>query len=111
MFGNLIRNAVEACEAKGIGAVVTIRGQIDRSHGTCRVVVDDNGPGIPEQDREKVFRPFFTSRSRGTGLGLAIVQKIVLTHHGRVSVGVSAAGGARIEVTFRLVPPKSISSL
>ena len=111
VFGNLIRNAVEACEAKGIEAVVTITGQIDRSHGTCRVTVDDNGPGIPAEDREKVFRPFFTTRSRGTGLGLAIVQKIVVTHHGRVSAGASPAGGARIEATFRLTAPKSISGL
>ena len=64
--------------------------------------VEDNGPGIPESERTKVFRPFFTSRARGTGLGLAIVQKIVLTHQGRVSVGTSLAGGAAIELTFRL---------
>jgi signal transduction histidine kinase len=66
------------------------------------VSVEDNGPGIPEGAREKVFRPFFTSRARGTGLGLAIVQKIVLTHQGRVGVGTSRAGGAAIELTFRL---------
>jgi two-component system sensor histidine kinase FlrB len=58
-----------------------------------------------------VFRPFFTTRSRGTGLGLAIVQKIVLTHHGRVSVGASAGGGASIELTFRLAVPERISAL
>ena len=102
VFGNLIRNAVEACEAKGLAAVVTVTAQIDRSHGVCRVAVDDNGPGIAPEDREKVFRPFFTTRSRGTGLGLAIVQKIVVTHHGRVAAGASASGGARIELTFRL---------
>jgi len=64
--------------------------------------VDDNGPGIPAADRDKVFRPFFTSRSRGTGLGLSIVQKIVLTHHGRVAIGTGPAGGASVELTFRL---------
>jgi signal transduction histidine kinase len=64
--------------------------------------VADNGPGIPESARERVFQPFFTTRSRGTGLGLAIVQKIVVTHNGRVGVGVSAAGGASIDLTFPL---------
>ena len=111
VFGNLIRNAVEACEAKGTPAAVSITGHIDRSHGTCRVTVDDNGPGIPAEDREKVFRPFFTTRSRGTGLGLAIVQKIIVTHHGRVTAGASPSGGARIDATFRLAASKSISSL
>jgi signal transduction histidine kinase len=111
VFGNLVRNAAEASESKGLVPVVTITGQIDRSHGACRVTVEDNGPGIPPQDRDKVFRPFFTTRSRGTGLGLAIVQKIVLTHHGRVAVASSPAGGASIELTFRLRTPERISAL
>ena len=62
----------------------------------CRIAritaVADNGPGIPESARERVFQPFFTTRSRGTGLGLAIVQKIVVTHNGRVTAGASARG-------------------
>jgi nitrogen fixation/metabolism regulation signal transduction histidine kinase len=111
VFGNLVRNAAEASESKGLVPIIAITGQIDRTHGTCRVTVEDNGPGIPLQDREKVFRPFFTTRSRGTGLGLAIVQKIVLTHHGRVAIGSSPAGGASIELTFRLNPPERISAL
>ena len=64
--------------------------------------VADNGPGIPEAARDRVFQPFFTTRSRGTGLGLAIVQKIVVTHNGRVAVGTSAGGGAKIDLTFPL---------
>jgi signal transduction histidine kinase len=102
VFSNLLRNAAEACESVGRIPVVVIEGHVDRPHRACRVSVEDNGPGIPESEREKVFRPFFTSRSRGTGLGLAIVQKIVLTHQGRVSIGTSRAGGAAIELTFRL---------
>jgi signal transduction histidine kinase len=52
-----------------------------------------------------VFQPFFTTRSRGTGLGLAIVQKIVVTHNGRVVIGVSSGGGARVDFTFPLASP------
>jgi len=52
--------------------------------------------------RDRVFQPFFTTRSRGTGLGLAIVQKIVVIHNGRVAVGTSAGGGAKIDLTFPL---------
>jgi signal transduction histidine kinase len=102
VFGNLLRNAAEACEAVGRTPAIVVDGSVDRSHRTCRVTVEDNGPGIPAVQREKVFRPFFTSRSRGTGLGLAIVQKIVLIHQGRVVIGTGRAGGAAIELTFRL---------
>ncbi len=102
VFGNLLRNAAEACDAAGRTPVIVVDGSVDRSHRTCRVSVEDNGPGIPPADREKVFRPFFTSRSRGTGLGLAIVQKIVLIHEGRVAIGAGRAGGASVELTFRL---------
>jgi two-component system sensor histidine kinase PilS (NtrC family) len=102
VFGNLLRNAAEACEAVGRTPAIVVDGSVDRTHRTCRVSVEDNGPGIPPAQREKVFRPFFTSRSRGTGLGLAIVQKIVLIHQGRVAIGTGRAGGAAVELTFRL---------
>jgi len=69
---------------------------------TCRIVVDDNGPGVPESARSKIFQPFFTTRSRGTGLGLAIVLKLVVTHNGRVAVAASPLGGASFQLTFPL---------
>ena len=102
VFGNLLRNAAEACESAGITPAITIGGQVDPAARSCRVSVDDNGPGIAEEMRERVFRPFVTTRSRGTGLGLAIVQKIVLMHNGRVTTGVSPSGGARLQLTFYL---------
>jgi two-component system, NtrC family, nitrogen regulation sensor histidine kinase GlnL len=100
MFANLVRNAAEACDASGKRPQIVIRGAVDHSRGLCRVTVDDNGPGIAESDRDRVFQPFFTTRSRGTGLGLSVVQKIVVTHNGRVSVGRSTMGGASIEILF-----------
>ena len=100
VFGNLIRNAAEACAGAGIEPRIAIRGSIDAARGAGRISVDDNGPGIPAADRERVFQPFFTTRARGTGLGLSLVQKIVVMHNGRVSVGRSPAGGAGIELTF-----------
>jgi two-component system sensor histidine kinase PilS (NtrC family) len=102
VFSNLLRNAAEACASVGRTPSIVVEGRIDRAHRTCRVTVEDNGPGIPAGQREKVFHPFVTSRSRGTGLGLAIVQKIVLTHQGRVIIGTARAGGAAVELTFRL---------
>ena len=111
VFGNLIRNAAEASQTAGRTPSIRISGTTDMSHAMCRVSVEDNGPGIPVPQRDKVFRPFFTTRSRGTGLGLAIVQKIVLTHHGRVTIGESSAGGASIDLTFRLATAQAVSSL
>jgi two-component system nitrogen regulation sensor histidine kinase GlnL len=103
VFGNLLRNATEACAAVGVAPRVVFAGDMDQTQ--CRVSVRDNGPGIPEDARERVFQPFFTSRARGTGLGLSIVQKIVVTHNGRVTVGTSEAGGASLLVTLPLMTP------
>jgi signal transduction histidine kinase len=74
----------------------------------CRVSVDDNGPGIPDDARARVFEPFFTTRSRGTGLGLAIVQKVVVNHNGRVSATRSPLGGASIHLAFPLAGARTI---
>lgn len=102
VFGNLVRNAAEACDATGVVPVIGIHGEIDLASGSCQVAVEDNGPGIPESARERIFQPFFTTRSRGTGLGLAIVQKIVVMHNGRVLVRTSPAGGASLQVVLPL---------
>jgi signal transduction histidine kinase len=64
------------------------------------VAVSDNGPGIPPADHGRIFRPFFTTRSRGSGLGLSIVQKSVLLHNGSISVDPSVTTGARFEMSF-----------
>lgn len=100
VFDNLIRNAAEACESASVKPSIVISGHVDER--TCRVMVDDNGPGIPDKALDRVFTPFFTTRSRGTGLGLAIVQKIVVTHNGRVVAAKSPRGGASIQLTFPL---------
>jgi signal transduction histidine kinase len=102
VFGNLIRNAVEACEIAGVVPQVAIRGEADAAQRICRVSVDDNGPGVAPEARERIFQPFFTTRSRGTGLGLAIVQKILVMHNGRVSVRDAPGGGASVQVVLPL---------
>jgi len=102
-FSNLVRNAVEACAGAGVAPIVDVAASVDVTKGTCTVNVDDNGPGVPPQERERIFQPFFTSRKHGTGLGLALVQKIVVSHNGRVSVGTSPAGGARLHVVLPII--------
>jgi signal transduction histidine kinase len=66
------------------------------------VSVIDNGPGINPSDRERIFRPFFTTKGRGTGLGLALVQKIVVSHNGRITAGAAQGGGASMQVVLPL---------
>ena len=69
-----------------------------RSGRTCEIVVEDDGPGIPPEDRERVFQRFYRSSDdgRGTGLGLAIVRWIAKAHAGTVTIAQSGeAGGAR----------------
>lgn len=65
-----------------------------------RVRIDDDGPGIPEADRARVFDPFFTQRKGGFGLGLSIVQQIVLAHGGHIAVTKSTLGGACFTIDF-----------
>jgi two-component system, NtrC family, sensor histidine kinase PilS len=101
-FSNLVRNAVEACVDASVAPGVSVDGQIDASQGVARISIADNGPGIEAADRERIFRPFFTTKGRGTGLGLALVQKIIVSHNGRISVGVAPGGGANLQVILPL---------
>jgi PAS domain S-box-containing protein len=102
VFANLIRNAAEACAGADRVPAIAVGGRADAGQQLAFVSVQDNGPGIPEADRARIFQPFVTTRARGSGLGLSIVQKIVLLHNGRVTVGASESGGARIDMSFPL---------
>ncbi len=79
MFCNILDNAVQAAET-----VPDIRIRAHHEDDRVRIVVTDNGPGIPESLREKVFDPFFTTREEGSGLGLAITKEIVHAHGGEI---------------------------
>lgn len=90
---NLIRNASEALrEGKTPSPRVDVTlAQVNRM---ARIEVRDNGPGIRGEELERVFDPYYTTKSEGTGLGLAIVKKIVLEHHGSIACVTSPLGGA-----------------
>jgi two-component system, NtrC family, sensor histidine kinase AtoS len=91
-FSNLLRNAIEACAAAKVIPAVVVDSQVSAEDGACTLVVSDNGPGFPEDSRDRVFHPFFTTKPQGTGLGLALVQKIVVSHNGRVTAGPGPGG-------------------
>lgn len=98
-FSNLLRNALEACEGAAVAPAIIVIGSVVAGR-RLKIAVNDNGPGIDPVVASRVFRPFFTTKGRGTGLGLAIVQKVIVSHNGRVGIGVSPAGGASLQVTL-----------
>ncbi len=91
---NLIRNAVEAIAPHG-RVTVAVAGDADN----VRLRVDDDGPGIPDAVRARIYEPFFTTKDAGTGLGLSIVYSIVTLHGGTVEID-SGAGGTRVHVAL-----------
>ncbi|NVE94015.1 sensor histidine kinase [Altererythrobacter lutimaris] len=96
---NILKNAVEAVEARAANAEPDYRGRIGvemASNKTMlRVCVSDNGIGLPNE-RERITEPYMTTRERGTGLGLAIVHKIVDEHGGDLSFSAVEGGGTRV---------------
>ena len=99
-FSNLLRNALDACIAAGVAPAIHIQSEIDSPQNTLRIAFNDNGGGIQPELRERVFRPFFTTKRNGTGLGLALVQKIIVFHNGRIVAGSSPSGGASMQISL-----------
>jgi len=97
---NLVENAVLSAREAG-RAPVQVRVTVRLDPGEVTLLVDDNGPGIDQERRERVFEPYETSRKSGTGLGLAIVKKIVLDHGGEIWIEDSPLGGARFLLRLR----------
>src|SRR5262249_3838070 len=81
VFQNLLLNGAHAMQGRG-----TIRVDVKAADGMCEIAVRDRGPGIPPGIREKIFTPFFTTKSRGTGLGLPTAKRLVEAHSGRITV-------------------------
>ncbi len=108
VLSNLIANALKFSPA---GTRVTIREF--RHNGAVCVAVQDQGCGIPPEDREMIFQPFATAapkgttRERSTGLGLAIVRKIVASHGGSVELESEVGRGSTFTVRFPLRPPEA----
>ncbi len=101
-MSNLLRNAIEACQRAGVVPLIRVHGDLDTVEHMVSVAVHDNGPGLPVADRDRLFQPFFTTRSNGTGLGLALVQKFVVTHNGHVRADDHPDGGAVFTVHLPL---------
>jgi two-component system, NtrC family, sensor histidine kinase HydH len=95
---NIARNGVEAMRGHG-----NLSLEVGRDNGEVRIAIADTGPGIPPEERWRIFQPFFSQKSGGTGLGLAIAQRIVASHGGRIDLESAPGQGSRFTVCLPLV--------
>lgn len=92
VFTNLISNAVDAMSKEGGTLAVKIGLNHELARQQVEVLISDNGPGIPDEIKDRIFEPFVTTKSQGTGLGLAITKRIITAHRGSIRVN-SFPGG------------------
>jgi two-component system nitrogen regulation sensor histidine kinase NtrY len=111
LVGNLADNAVQSMLEASIEEprLRLVVGISESSPNFVKVVIEDNGPGIPDSMREKIFDPYVTSKASGLGLGLAIVRRIAIEHMGRVRC--EAAQGGRFVLELPLLSAENRLSL
>jgi CheY-like chemotaxis protein/anti-sigma regulatory factor (Ser/Thr protein kinase) len=106
---NLVFNARDAMAGRTIGV---IRVRLSATGNEVSISVEDDGPGIPAENVDKLFEPFFTTKRSGTGLGLAVVKQIVERHHGRIETENREGGGASFTISIptrvQLAPPHEV---
>ena len=108
LFNNVVDNAVRYTPPGGRVSVAC-----ERDRDNVQVAIEDTGPGIPEEERERVFDRFYRGRSAagsGTGLGLAIVSQVAEMHRGRVALETAPAGGLRVLVRLPVLAAESAST-
>ena len=99
VISNLLENAFRWTPDGGrVGLALT---QVD---GTIRVAVDDTGPGIPEEEQERIFRPFWSQDGQGTGLGLAIARELAAALGGGIELRTAPGEGSRFELVLPARP-------
>ena len=107
VLANLIENGVHAGVEAGRAGKVVVAWRADDRAEVVAITVDDEGKGVPELDRDRIFEPYVTSKATGTGLGLAISRKIAIEHGGELALAPDRAptGGARFVVSLPLRGP------
>ncbi|MDH3283993.1 MAG: ATP-binding protein, partial [Acidobacteriota bacterium] len=113
---NLLDNAVAAIDGRDASGEIVVRTSWNANLGCVSLEVEDDGVGLSETDRGRLFLPTFSRTPGGTGLGLAIVHRIVTEHGGRIRAEERAGGGTRIVVELpasviqSAAPPRSLES-
>jgi signal transduction histidine kinase len=96
-FSNILRNAVEACEERGIVEIVAA----PDDDGGLVIEIRDHGPGVAPEMAERIFDPYCTGKAGGTGLGLALVKQTIEMHGGTISLNETPGGGATFLIRMR----------
>jgi len=109
---NLLKNAAEAIDARnspleGRLPPGKIHLELRGDENSISLAVEDNGKGLPVEERNSLTEPYVTTRQKGTGLGLAIVKKIMEDHHGRLELGDRPGGGAIVSLIWPRHQPKA----
>jgi signal transduction histidine kinase len=99
VFRNILENSLAAC-ADPVEITVACSDAVLQGRPALQVSVRDNGPGLNAEQRQRIFEPFYTTKTKGTGLGMAIARRIIEAHGGRIAVGTGAARGAEILITL-----------
>jgi two-component system, NtrC family, nitrogen regulation sensor histidine kinase NtrY len=89
---NIFDNAIEAMNKKGR---ITVRAVYEKPRQRVQIAISDTGPGVPAEDRTRLFLPYFSTKKKGTGLGLAIVSQIIREHNGSIQVEDNQPTGAK----------------
>ena len=99
---NVLLNAVHAVDKDG---VIRINTRMESSRGIIRIEIKDNGCGIDKQQINKIFDPFFSTKSSGTGLGLAVSYGIIQSHQGDIRVESWPGRGTHLTIDLPILPP------
>lgn len=97
---NLIRNAIDAMNEHDGERKLRVRSRFRPDDGMCEIDIEDTGPGILPEHMDKLFNPFFTTKTQGMGQGLPICKSIIERHGGRLDVEVPDEGGTRFRFTL-----------
>jgi PAS domain S-box-containing protein len=93
VFQNLLINSAHAMQGKG-----RIRVAVEPADSICQIAFVDAGPGIPPDLRDKIFTPFFTTKTRGSGLGLPTVKRLIEAHNGQIAIHCPPSGGTTVMI-------------
>ena len=100
VVANLVANAIEAMDTVADRArTLRVKSVIGEPDGVL-IMVEDSGPGIDPENADRIFHPFFTTKSQGTGMGLPICRSIIEAHNGRLSVRPAADRGSVFEISL-----------
>ena len=97
IFENIIKNAVDAMEKHGTLTIIT---RISKGGEFAEVTFEDTGPGIADEDKDKIFQPLYSTKTKGIGFGLSICQQIIEKHGGKIDAFSDTGSGASFIVQF-----------